>query len=137
MGKLQRSTRLKLRPVMRPDADPDQLQRLFDRVVRATRAQGYRRAESETEACCYQAEDGTRCLVGHLIPASEYRPEMEGQTVRMLAESGQLFTDLSDYALEFLEELQGVHDELDGSPDDWEREFALLAEEWGLEHNPK
>ena len=113
--------------------DWTQAQSLFDRVLRAVRRQGYVRSEGVAEACTYRGEDGLRCFVGHLITNSEYSREIEGATVRMLHEFG-LFADLTHAALEFLEELQAIHDDV--PPHEWEAAFANLAESFGLEYSP-
>ncbi len=116
------------------DWTPAQAQDLFDRVVGAVRLQGYVRSEGAVEACCYRNEDGLRCFVGHLITDSEYSEKIEGATVRLLAESGVAFTDLTQASLDFLEELQAIHDDV--PPNEWETAFADLAADYGLDYSP-
>jgi len=121
------------------EPEPDEIgllhaQSLFTRIVRAVRRQGYVRAEGNTEACMYRAPDGVRCFIGLAISDKDYSPEIEGSTVQMLHESGRLFSDLTNADLEFLEELQSIHD--GETPERWERAFADLAEQYGLTYTP-
>jgi hypothetical protein len=109
------------------------LQPLFDRVLRGVRRQGYVRSTSAREACCYRGDHGMRCFVGFLLPDSVYRSDMEGSTVTMLAERG-VFAGLPDEGIEFLADLQAVHD--DEPPETWEDALATLADVYGLDYKP-
>jgi len=116
------------------EADHSQIQPLFDKVLASMRLQGYVRSTGAAEACTYRGDDGLRCFVGHLIPDRSYRPDMEGSTVNMLHESGQVFSTLTYESLEFLEHLQSIHD--DEPPTRWEAALADLAEDYDLEYSP-
>lgn len=129
---LEKQKRLGRLPAV--EGDHSQIQPLFDKVVLAMRRQGYIRSTGAAEACTYRGEDGLRCFVGHLIPDRSYRPDMEGATVNMLHESGQVFSTLTYEALEFLEHLQSIHD--DEPPKRWEAALADLAEDYDLEYRP-
>ncbi len=136
MGKLAKLTKKQV-ILLEPESDTLGLlhaQSLFDRIVRGVRRQGYVRAESDTEACMYLDPNGIRCFVGLVISKRDYSPEIEGQTVQMMHESGRLFSDLTEADLAFLEELQAIHD--DEPPERWEDSFAELAEDYGLNYRP-
>lgn len=63
------------------------------------------------KVCAYRGDDGRRCAVGHLIPDYAYRSDMENVSVDLLIERGWMPEGLRD--AEFLEALQGAHDNAD------------------------
>jgi hypothetical protein len=131
LAKLAKKTGILLKPEI-DDLAPLHAQSLFDRIVRGVRRQGYKRAEGDGEACMYRDPQGVRCFVGLVISDREYSADIEGQTVQALHESGRLFSDLTAADLEFLEDLQAVHD--DEPPERWEECFVELAEDYGLSY---
>jgi hypothetical protein len=117
---------LPLRGALENQEDRQRLQQLFDRIVVAARANGYRRSIGDCESCMYRGPYGARCLVGNVIPDDAYTPRMEGMTPRELQATGLAFVDFTDDMMDMLEEFQGIHDDEFG--DDWESGFLGVAE---------
>jgi len=112
-------------------------QEAFDHIVRATRAAGYVRSEDSKDSCLYRGPEGTRCLVGQILPDSAYKAAFEGVPVEDLTKPGMPFagwgktTDIRA-PLWLLTEMQSCHDEVD--PALWEQEFERIALDAGLEY---
>lgn len=116
-------------------------QEAFNHILRAARAAGYVRSEDGNDNCRYRGPGGTRCLVGHILPDSEYVAAFEGHPVEALAEEGiPAGTPFAGWGepddirspLGLLVEMQSCHDEVE--PEDWEREFQRIATDAGLEY---
>jgi len=116
-------------------------QEAFDHIVRAARQTGYVRSWDRNDNCRYRGPHETRCLVGHILPDSEYVAAFEGHPVEALAvegiPAGAPFADWGEPTdigapLWLLIEMQSCHDEVE--PEHWEREFQRIAADAGLEY---
>ena len=85
--------------------------------------------------CAYRSTDGLKCAIGHIIPDSIYREEMEGRAVL------EIYTEYEDFKniigsewdsqlLTFLTRLQEVHDNYE--PFLWSMVFRDLAADFNL-----
>lgn len=102
------------------DLTKEQLEIIED-AVRATFKQGKRAGSRDDRGnfgCKYRGEGGTKCLVGHMIPDSEYKPSFDGQTVNVDSIVDYVPTlsptfegAVNSYARRQLSTLQGCHDE--------------------------
>lgn len=117
-------------------------QELFDTMVTHLRAQGVKasyQADDGTTMCLYRAEGGRKCAVGCLIADEHYEEFMENTTPNatpvMNALESSLGYKLTDHELEFLEEMQTVHDAHDVNA--WELCFDRIANEFGLNLAPE
>ena len=85
--------------------------------------------------CLYRGPNGLKCVIGALIPDSEYKPEYDikiGMSVDYLYSEG--ITCLSGLRLDFLEEMQSIHDDGDWSTSDAMRNaFMKTGTYYGLE----
>lgn len=77
--------------------------------------------ESE-KVCAYRGDNGVKCAIEHLLTDQEYSPEMEGSTIRGALLGRFLRNDSA--MLDFLEELQNIHDVW--SPSEWRTKFDAL-----------
>jgi len=83
-------------------------QQIFDTVATHLFTQGHP-AKNPDGFCVYRAYSGDKCAVGCLIPDSEYEPQMESQSVKELVIRFKTPLYFAEN-LEFLTELQKVHD---------------------------
>lgn len=58
--------------------------------------------------CRYKDDNGNKCFVGVLIPDSVYKPEFEEKTLKYVVR--QIFGGVTDDDIDFLAELQEIHD---------------------------
>jgi hypothetical protein len=84
-----------------------------------------------TRTCLYRGPNGTKCAIGVSIPDNKYDPGMENRGIRGIMSNyepnlGRVF-DKND--LDFLAELQQVHDNLANSYHISEKEFTELIED--------
>ncbi len=113
------------------------IQEAFDHIVRETRASGYAQSMDEGNSCRYRGPDGNRCLVGRILPDSQYAAAMEGYPVEDLTQAGMPFagwgkpTDIRS-PMWLLVKMQTCHDDVD--PAYWEQEFERIALDAGLEY---
>jgi hypothetical protein len=114
-------------------------QELYNRVVAHLRKQGcaaklVKRGSNNSNfsACRYRTDDGKKCAIGCLIPDERYSGALEGRMVyqqEVLRAAG-----LTSKNVTLATRLQRIHD---CKPvDDWESEFVLVAQEFGLEEVP-
>lgn len=84
------------------------LQQIFDFAVTYLRFQSERCTNGMS--CRYRNEDGNRCVVGAMIPDSEYKKGMEGETVYGLVNKNYIDVERDSRMADFLRELQRAHD---------------------------
>ena len=115
-------------------------QEAFTIVRRALLKQNAQSRKSDGH-CAYRGNDGLKCAVGHLIPDTCYREEYDKRCISdddpawplaEILEDGGILGFEGD--LELLTELQDIHDT--NSPDEWPRQFEIVAEDWGLKLEP-
>ena len=123
-------------------------QRVFDLVLNALRCQG-EASLSEKGGCAYRSPDGNKCAIGHLIPDSLYRPDLEGLfSYQLVDREPEILSHLeetyglelmggsqeADYSQILLSRLQRLHDsELRSySVGAWETAMCQLASEFNL-----
>jgi hypothetical protein len=106
------------------------LQEVFDQVATHLLTQGKQALDGDR--CLYRAPDGTKCAIGCLISDEEYKPEIEGHSIRDLADLFLLHANLQVFDL--LKALQRIHDML--APKDWEFKLKEVATHWNLEFQP-
>ena len=87
--------------------------------------------------CLYRGPNGLKCAIGMLIPDELYENHFEGNSA---GESGVIealikvgVPNTAEYA-DFLEHLQGVHD--DHPVEDWDRELVNFAHHYDLNPLP-
>jgi hypothetical protein len=117
-------------------------QQLFDTVVNHLRKQGAKsiaynedgtpKLQYGNTKCLYRSPDGKKCAAGAAITDEQYKPEMEGKSIRAVIIQLDI-TSLSQHA-ELLSELQGVHD-IHEVPQ-WERGFEKVARRFQLTYTP-
>lgn len=119
-------------PVAAPvEARPWRMDRqaIFDRVVRHYRAQPRR---CPAEGRCFYRFAHDQCFAGPLIDDTHYDPDMEGYHVRDLPQLFPMPTWFVDN-IDFIEELQRIHDTETSWPDDrMDMVLELFAAERGL-----
>ena len=110
-------------------------QEVFNLVARALAKQGVKSiaavddprfihmTENNKPMCLYRGPNGTKCAIGHLIPDDKYTPDIEGENIYNKQE---VLPKGVGKHIDFLLELQDIHDEY--PPEEWERQFALLAD---------
>lgn len=80
-------------------------------LIAATRPSVY---PDDATRCQYRSEDGTKCVVGWLIPDEYYHPHMEGKGVlRLLDKHPELRREVplfQPWHINDLETLQQIHD---------------------------
>lgn len=101
------------------DLTNDQLEIIED-AIRATFKQGKRAGSVDEEGnfgCLYRGDEGTKCLLGHMIPDSEYKGSFDEQVVGVsyviaaVPTLSFVFTgDVTYRTRNQLEILQGCHD---------------------------
>lgn len=87
-------------------------QEIFDRTWKAFVTDGAPQAINERGQCLYNAPCGG-CAIGRFIPSHLYHKGMEGIRGRTLFEENEKlkqFLELNDAAVNFLIELQQIHD---------------------------
>lgn len=81
--------------------------------------------------CAYRGEAGKTCAIGCLVPDELYKREYEGKAIADLPRSILRYLGAdSEGGRGFLEELQGIHDDID--PTDWDVAFYQFALDRGL-----
>lgn len=60
----------------------------------------------------YYSKNGNKCVIGCLIPPSEYTPSIEGFSVKELAKNNILPHSLRGINIDMLDELQKLHDDI-------------------------
>jgi hypothetical protein len=93
-------------------------QALFDYIGTFLLAQGRRSVSSDVSSygsCFYRHPDGLKCAVGCVIPDEFYKPNMEGNSIRLLIEkfsSDHLFPTYIKKYQDFLFDAQIIHDDI-------------------------
>jgi hypothetical protein len=85
-------------------------QQLFDTIVKALKAQGWKRSLAKNGlGCAYRGEHGRKCAIGHIIP-DEIAKDNENMTVgSMILDKKIVFTNAQSRGL--AKELQHDHDQ--------------------------
>ncbi len=84
--------------------------------------------------CCYRGPGGLKCAIGVLLEDSEVPTEVgTSPSVSSLKSTGRLPASLTDLPVDFLQDLQGVHDSYD--PSRWHDRLCGVARFWGLDTN--
>lgn len=99
----------------------------FDKAVGGVIAQGGF-ARDENGKCFYRGEGGLKCAVGHLIPDSAYKPEMEGKSARVALEMAGMACEVPEVYVR----LQGAHD-FAKRMEDFKRDAKDVAVRYDLE----
>lgn len=102
-------------------------QEIYNRVKAHLLAQGG--PAMEGKACAYRAGDGKMCAVGCLITEEAYTPEIENVAVATIMVKAGLIRDAlrqsgiepTTHMLNFLSELQHVHDGFTTHHESWEQ----------------
>ena len=102
-------------------------QEVFDKVVAHARQQGCKAVNEDGRVCMYRDGLGNKCFAGIFIPDEDYKPEMEGNTIRRLVMDYNLFSGVDT---NLLYDLQGLHDNC--HPGVWETKFKDFADTRGL-----
>lgn len=84
------------------------LQEIFDTVTNHLLEQNCK-SVAETGQCSYRTPTGLKCAAGCLISDSEYKPDMEGNTILSLFVKGMIPIHLEPHISE-LACLQRIHD---------------------------
>lgn len=119
-------------------------QNLFDKVVKHLRQQKKVSAGKNGD-CLYRGPNGTKCAIGCLIPAREYRKSFEGNTFDcLLTKSGLQFCHskakppvtlqklVKQGHMQLMRKLQSTHDGYKVSQ--WEDQFQFIAAEFELQY---
>jgi hypothetical protein len=122
---------------MAANIHPKNNQDAFDKVLKAIRKQKYIQSNDDSKGiCAYRGPDGLRCAVGHLLPSSLYRKEMEGRRAgalkRIYPEIEKYFKNVDGY---LLNDLQRAHDfslGRKGNSIDWETKMKQIAFDYSL-----
>lgn len=112
------------------------IQELFD-ISAVGMLKQNKRSVNEHDECQYHHTNGNRCAIGFIIPDNRYTEDIEDNNV----DSAQVWfvlhqsqVDVQDEnTMEFLKELQRVHDRTDVV--DWPNELLCIAESFKLNHN--
>lgn len=81
------------------------------------------------KGCAYRGVDGGKCPVGALISDSEYRPEMEGRSVRNLISKFHP-PSLAGLDVNMLQAVQRIHDDVPSH--EWRIRLTGVAKKYGL-----
>lgn len=88
----------------------------------------------DRSSCMYRGLNGLKCAIGMLIPDELYQDRFEGQSASD-SDVMKTFNVPNTVAFaDFLNHLQGVHDE--HIPNDWDRELVNFAHHYGLNPLP-
>lgn len=94
--------------------------------------------KNPANGCFYRAPDGRKCAIGHSIPDSAYKTDLESLGIEDLVEMGVLKLDAKDTAI-FAGQLQLLHDgkAQHYGPNtfllEWKDGMRRLATTWKLE----
>lgn len=114
-------------------------QRIFNLIhvhllTQKAKSKGYVSALPMQRVCAYRGDGGRKCPIGYLILDSIYTPDMEGHGIKSLLITWAILASgydiVEEGSIEFLQELQNIHDEL--FVEDWEHALAFTAEQHGL-----
>lgn len=108
-------------------------QEAFTIMVQHLRKQGVRSAKpggprSTNAYLCYYRAGKLKCAVGALIPDEQYTPGMEGMPAKLVQRNWPVLKGISPG---LLDRMRILHDTVD--PENWESEFAFLAQDYELE----
>lgn len=86
------------------------------------------------DLCAYRSKSG-KCAIGWLIPDEIYITNMEScsSVYELCSEFPKLKIIFNDISAYLLERLQHLHDW--SSPEEWEREFDIIAKDFNLISN--
>ena len=107
-------------------------QDIFNTAANGLLKQG--KKSMDRSSCMYRGQNGLKCAIGMLMPDNLYDSIMEGQSAN---ESDVMKTLNVPYTAEyadFLNHLQGVHDEC--PPYEWDRELVNFAHHYDLNPLP-
>ena len=115
-------------------------QDVFDKAVSGILKQG-KPAISEI-SCVYLARDGSKCIVGQLLPDGHPGQEYAGSVEYLLNDYPDLLETLeinSNDDKNFLAALQGCHDagglSADASPTTWKNNFLTLVKDVAIRYS--
>ena len=108
-------------------------QELFDRIYRHAVSMDKPSEGPNGLDCAYRSPDGSRCLIGCLIPDHKYNPRMEGKGITILImDSIGVPHDMEP----FLEACQCAHDEFSPISSKWKKymleSLSNIAKDYGL-----
>lgn len=83
---------------------------IFDIIYNGILEQGGPAINFEHEYIEYRSKNGRKCALGQLIPDEIYKPFFERWNVEEIPEVVEFF-ESKGYDLEFIKELQTIHDE--------------------------
>ncbi len=121
-------------------------QEVFDFALTKIREQGKPSMQlneyNGVEACLYRGPNNTKCAIGHMIPDSDYDPEIERQDINTAVQimyPGFGYLNHNTYPMRcLLQKLQQAHD--NASPKNFLSEFensmSELAHELDLIYTP-
>ncbi|AKF13413.1 hypothetical protein PHIN3_150 [Sinorhizobium phage phiN3] len=93
-------------------------QEIFTTVWKGLESQGWNvsmtAGSSHQTTCAYRGANGRKCAAGWLIPDDEYEPSMEGM---MVLETAYFENKFNAAELEFIGELQDIHDQFHYNPE--------------------
>jgi hypothetical protein len=112
-------------------------QQLFNTVLDHLRAQG-RRSIGADGQCRYRGNAGCKCAIGILIPDDRYSPELEGRGAFCIAVRDAAGLNCPASSLDFLMQLQQLHDKLPdyGFMPALESAAVQFAYRWELNFKP-
>lgn len=99
-------------------------QEIFDKVTIHLLTQGEPSVNEATSSCMYRGDGGRMCAVGVLIPDHAYDRRMEGKSITDVLSAFDNLQNLAPHT-ELLQQLQGVHDQLDLA--DWPEALDGIA----------
>lgn len=99
-------------------------QEVFNTIVTALLDQNEQSLDADGE-CAYRGEGGLKCAAGHIIPDSEYKPDMESWKVSNWRVAGIVERIVGQENMELVRELQWTHD--NELPHSWKRCFQEIA----------
>lgn len=109
-------------------------QEIFDIVAPALLKQNERAAEMIEEEglkCFYRGPNKTKCAAGFLIPDEIYKPDMEGKRIiTVIINTTELWPLRSE--LEFINDLQCMHDNPVIKVESWKQELIALANKYKI-----
>ena len=109
-------------------------QDIFNIVANGMLKQGKKSEDRGSSSCLYRGPNGLKCAIGMLMPDNLYDSIMEGQSASESDVMKTLNVPNTVAFADFLDNLQGVHD--DHLPNDWDRELVNFAHHYGLNPLP-
>ena len=105
-------------------------QAIFDTVAVHLLTQNKPSVSKMSNKCMYRSDEGLKCAIGCLIPDEKYSPAFEGRTISGHGATTMLPDVYKNADLNFLTELQHLHD--CRIPSSWKKELYYFASQHGL-----